>query len=144
MPDRDAALLQVVINTCTRHVILQCSVYIVGWFGRPTLPLRLPSSSLTPFSGLALPLLADFVISTISALLCMAYISRETPAPVEEGKPKPPAPVKATRSPVPCYFRWLQHVSWVLACLSSMVVMSVYWLVIVSAIIYAYQTPRYQ
>ena len=89
----------------------------------PLLPSCLTSLSLS---------LTDFVISTISALLCMAYISRETPAPVEEGKPKPPPPVKATRSPVPCYFRWLQHVSWVLACLSSMVVMSVYWLVIVS------------
>lgn len=62
----------------------------------------------------------------------MAYLSREQPAPVEEGKPKRPDPVKATRSAVPCYFRWLQHISWVLACISSLVVMSVFWLAIVS------------
>lgn len=62
----------------------------------------------------------------------MAYIARETPKPVEEGKPKPPTPEKGVRSPVPCYFRWLQHISWVLAGLSSLIDMSVYWLAIVS------------
>ncbi|CAM9610508.1 unnamed protein product, partial [Ectocarpus sp. 12 AP-2014] len=72
----------------------------------------------------------DFVISLISSLLCMAYLSRERPAPVEEGKPKRPPPVKGTRSPVPCYFRWLQHISWVLTCISSMVVLSVFWMTI--------------
>lgn len=60
----------------------------------------------------------------------MVYLAREKPPPVEEGKPKRPDPVKATRSPVPCYFRYLQHISWVLACISSMVVMSVFWLAI--------------
>lgn len=63
----------------------------------------------------------------------MVYLAREKPHPVEEGKPKRPDPVKATRSPVPCYFRYLQHISWVLACISSMIVMSVFWLAIVSS-----------
>lgn len=62
----------------------------------------------------------------------MVYLAREQPRPVEEGKPKRPDPVRGTRSPVPCYFRYLQHISWVLACISSMVVMSVFWMAIVS------------
>lgn len=66
----------------------------------------------------------------------MVYLAREKPHPVEEGKPKRPDPVKATRSPVPCYFRYLQHISWVLSCISSMIVMSVFWLAIVSLLIY--------
>lgn len=77
---------------------------------------------------------SDFVLSTISAILCMVYLARERPHPVEEGKPKRPDPVKATRSPVPCYFRYLQHISWVLACISSMIVSVVFWMAIVSLV----------
>eukprot|EP00904_Undaria_pinnatifida_P001056 jgi/Undpi1/10951/HiC_scaffold_30.g13252.m1 len=104
---------------------LYCIVWAAWWDRGEDIEIRIYLATWTHLIATAY-----FVISTISALLCMAYISRETPAPVPEGKPKPPPPVKATRSPVPCYFRWLQHVSWVLACLSSMVVMSVYWLAI--------------
>ncbi len=76
---------------------------------------------------------ADFVLSTISACLCIAYISREKPKKDKDGNQVGPTPVKATRSPVPCYFRYLQHITWVLSCIGSMVVMSVFWLAIVSS-----------
>lgn len=98
----------------------------------PPPPASLAADLCLYHSGGTHSLAADFVISLISSLLCMAYLSREKPPPVEEGKPKRPPPVKGTRSPVPCYFRWLQHISWVLTCISSMVVLSVFWMTIVS------------
>ncbi|CBJ25726.1 conserved unknown protein [Ectocarpus siliculosus] len=104
---------------------IYCIVWAAWWDRGEDLDIRIYLATWTHMLATAY-----FVISLISSLLCMAYLSREKPAPVEEGKPKRPPPVKGTRSPVPCYFRWLQHISWVLTCISSMVVLSVFWMTI--------------
>ncbi|CAN0380877.1 unnamed protein product, partial [Pylaiella littoralis] len=104
---------------------MYCIVWAAWWDRGEGLDIRVYLATWTHLIATAY-----FVLSTISSLLCMAYLSREKPIPVEEGKPKRPDPVKAVRSAVPCYFRWLQHISWVLACIGSMVVMSVFWFAI--------------
>eukprot|EP00752_Nemacystus_decipiens_P006378 g5750.t1 len=104
---------------------MYCIVWAAWWDRGEDIDIRVSLATWTHLIATAY-----FVLSTISAILCMVYLAREKPHPVEEGKPKRPDPVKATRSPVPCYFRYLQHISWVLACISSMIVMSVFWLAI--------------
>ncbi|CAM9363177.1 unnamed protein product, partial [Scytosiphon promiscuus] len=106
-------------------MVIYCIVWAAWWDRGEDIDIRISLATWTHLIATAY-----FVISLISALLCMAYLSREKPPPVEEGKPPRPMPVIATRSPVPCYFRWLQHISWVLSCISSMIVMSVFWLAV--------------
>lgn len=97
-----------------------------------TNPFKNHLATQPPPKSAFLPFVPDFIISTISVLLCMAYIYRERPRVAEEGKPVPPQPAKSTRSAVPFYFRWTQHVSWVISCLISLITMAVFWLGIVS------------
>lgn len=78
---------------------------------------------------------SDFLVSTFAAICCHLAIERERPRPVEPGADPPPRDESSriTTPPVPSFFRWVQHATWNISLVGSMVVVTVYFTSLVSA-----------